>query len=552
MSLWERIDSALVVSHAPNRLDNHELRAIPVRDRQWGTAAYGVFWMGAISAAGAWIATPLTSGLGVWSGVFAMFGGMILSSIGLAVNSRAGAVYRIPYPVFCRSCFGVYGAYWPVFCRLLVTLAFAAIGVATAAQLLSVMFTCISPNWEKIPNHMGVDSILTSGDMISFLIFWLVLCLFSAVPVPRWRFFVYIKIVIYWAATLGLLGWVLHQTGGAGPILSYPASVTGSKYAWTMVQFVFYFLNQSSSYISNAADFSRYATKPRDPLVGHLITFPIANLVNTIVGFIILGSSVPLFGEAQWNPGTFLKMFLEQNYTPGGRAAMFFISFALLLSQIVSSALENNLPGAFDMMGLFPRYINLRRSFFLVLISAWILQPWYLLGSASVFISFISGFSTFLSAIIGVQLAQYYVIARGHLDMEALFSADPGGPYYFWWGVNWRAFAAYVLGVAPNFYGFLGQMGVSVPTSVTHLQYFSCILGIGVSFIFFLAFTFLFPPKNSLPRPAKWMEPEDFIDPTDPWLCQDPAERASIQNELSGMQGVGTDGSLFIESKTLK
>ncbi|CAK7220270.1 hypothetical protein SCUCBS95973_004102 [Sporothrix curviconia] len=440
MSLWKRIDSALVVSHAPNRLDNNELRAIPVRDRQWGTAAYGVFWMGAISAAGAWIATPLTSGLGVWSGVFAMFGGMILSSIGLAVNSRAGAVYRIPYPVFCRSCFGVYGAYWPIFCRLLVTLAFAAIGVATAAQLLRI-----------------------------------VLCLFSAVPIPRWRYFVYMKIVIYWAATFGLLGWVLHQTGGAGPILSYPASVTGSEYAWTMVQFVFYFLNQSSSYISNAADFSRYATKPRDPLLGHLITFPIANLVNTIVGFIILGSSVPLFGE-----------------------------------------------------------------------------PWYLLGSAAIFISFISGFSTFLSAIIGVQLAQYYVIARGHLDMEALFSADPSGPYYFWRGVNWRAFAAYILGVAPNFYGFLGQMGVSVPTSVTHLQYFSCIIGIGVSFIFFLAFTFMFPPKNGLPRPEKWMEPEDFIDSTDPWLCQDPSDRASVQNGLSEVQGIGTDGSLFIDSKTLK
>lgn len=63
------------------------------------------------------------------------------------------------------------------------------------------------------------------------------------------------------------------------------------------MEFVFYFLNQSSSYISNAADFSRSATKPRDPLIGHLITFPIANLVNTIVGFIILGSSVILFGE---------------------------------------------------------------------------------------------------------------------------------------------------------------------------------------------------------------------------------------------------------------
>lgn len=92
--------------------------------------------MGAISAAGAWIATPLTSGLGVWPAVFALFAGMILSSIGLAVNGRAGAVYHIPYPVICRSCFGIYGAYWPMFCRVLVTLAFNAIGMATAAQLI--------------------------------------------------------------------------------------------------------------------------------------------------------------------------------------------------------------------------------------------------------------------------------------------------------------------------------------------------------------------------------------------------------------------------------
>lgn len=117
-------------------LDNPDLRPIPVEERQWGVVTYGTFWMGAISAAGAWIATPLTSGLGVWPSVFAMFAGMILSGIGLAFNGRAGAVYHIPYPVICRSCFGIYGAYWPMFCRVLVTLAFAATGMATAAQLI--------------------------------------------------------------------------------------------------------------------------------------------------------------------------------------------------------------------------------------------------------------------------------------------------------------------------------------------------------------------------------------------------------------------------------
>jgi NCS1 family nucleobase:cation symporter-1 len=136
MILRQRIIKVLEVSQNANLLDNLDLRPIPVKDRQWGIVTYGVFWMGAISAAGAWISTPLTSGLNVWSGVFAMFGGMILSSIGLALNGRAGGVYRIAYPVICRSCFGVYGAYWPMFCRVLVTLAFSAIGIATAAQLL--------------------------------------------------------------------------------------------------------------------------------------------------------------------------------------------------------------------------------------------------------------------------------------------------------------------------------------------------------------------------------------------------------------------------------
>lgn len=137
----------------------------------------------------------------------------------------------------------------------------------------------------------------------------ILLALFSAVPLPKWRYFIFAKIIIYWMAAFGMLGWVLHRTGGAGPILSYPSSVTGSDYSWTVVQFVFYFLNQSSSYISNAADFSRSATKPRDPLIGHLITFPIANLVNTIVGLMILGSSVPLFGKVD-SPSPILVLVL--------------------------------------------------------------------------------------------------------------------------------------------------------------------------------------------------------------------------------------------------
>jgi len=43
-------------------------------------------------------------------------------------------------------------------------------------------------------------------------------------------------------------------------------------------------------------------------------------------------------------------------------------------------------------------------------------------------------------------------------------------------GWNWRAYLAYVVGLAPNFYGFLDNMGVGIvsPLGVTRAYYCRC------------------------------------------------------------------------------
>ena len=103
--------------------------------------------------------------------------------------------------------------------------------------------------------------------------------------------------------------------------------------------------------------------------------------------------------------------------------------------------------------------------------------------------------------------------------MEALYDDRKDGPYYYWRGFNWRAFAAYVLGIIPNFWGFLGDLGVSVTEATTHMEYFSCIIGMVVSFFFYWAFTHFFSPKNGIAFSLKeWKEPKDYIDPRDPFL----------------------------------
>lgn len=63
-----------------------------------------------------------------------------------------------------------------------------------------------------------------------------------------------------------------------------------------------------------------------------------------------------------------------------------------------------------------------RTGFFICDIVSFLINPWYLLGSASIFVSFLASYQIFLSAITGVLLCNYYIVTRGHIDIPAAYS----------------------------------------------------------------------------------------------------------------------------------
>lgn len=97
---------------------------------------YFSFWFSATATTANWYAasTGLTAGLSVWESVGCTLAGQILAGVLLALNGRAGAVYRIPFPVFCRSSFGVYGAYWPTFNRAVMSIVWNGVTTVQGAQ----------------------------------------------------------------------------------------------------------------------------------------------------------------------------------------------------------------------------------------------------------------------------------------------------------------------------------------------------------------------------------------------------------------------------------
>ncbi|KAF4635571.1 hypothetical protein G7Y89_g2522 [Cudoniella acicularis] len=101
----------------------------------------------------------------------------------------------------------------------------------------------------------------------------------------------------------------------------------------------------------------------------------------------------------------------------------------------------------------------LTNGFFICAVISFAINPWYLLGSASIFISFLASYQIFLSAITGVLLCHYYIVSRGYLEIGDLYTSRKDGVYHYFYGWNWRAYLTYIIGIAPNFYGFLNNMG---------------------------------------------------------------------------------------------
>ena len=70
------------------------------------------------------------------------------------------------------------------------------------------------------------------------------------------------------------------------------------------------------------------------------------------------------------------------------------------------------------------------------------------MGSAGIFLNVINAFNIFLLSNCGILVADYFFVVKGQVDADCLYDRRPDGPYYFWRGLNWRAFLAYTVAIA--------------------------------------------------------------------------------------------------------
>lgn len=107
--------------------------------------------------------------------------------------------------------------------------------------------------------------------------------------------------------------------------------------------------------------------------------------------------------------------------------------------------------------------------------------------------------------------------SKGYLKIKELYWARKRSPYFYAFGFNWRAYAAYISGILINIVGFVGAIGVEVPIGAQYIYNLNFFCG----FIIASGTYYLLCRLSPVPATSDtWMEVGDEI--VNPSLAYEP------------------------------
>ena len=188
----------------------------------------------------------------------------------------------------------------------------------------------------------------------------------------------------------------------------------------------------------NIPDFTRFARSQRDQIVGQAIGLPPMMGLIALASVITTSATVVIYGRAIWDPVAL-----------AGTMAGPFVLLGLIVITIdtVSCNIAANLvSSAYDFSSLWPAKISYRTGGMITATIGVLIMPWKLLATTGGYIfTWLAGYSALLGPIAGIMIADYWLIRRTRLDVDALYRAD--GAYAYRRGWNPAALAAFAAGV---------------------------------------------------------------------------------------------------------
>ncbi len=290
------------------RLTNDDLA--PLKDQRWG-GSYNIFafWMSDVHSVGGYVTAGslfALGGLASWQVLVSLLAGITIVYFFCNLVAKPSQVTGVPYPVICRSVFGVLGANIPAIIRGLIAVAWYGIQTFLASAALDVVLIKLFPSLAPyaVVEDYGFAGLSALG-WVSFLTLWVLqACVFWRGMESIRRFIDFCGPPAVYVVMFLLCGYLISKAGWSAIDLNLgTVTHTGLDALPVMLGAIALVVSYFSGPMLNFGDFSRYgrsfAAVKRG---GNFLGLPVNFLVFSLLVVITASLTLPVYGELITDP----------------------------------------------------------------------------------------------------------------------------------------------------------------------------------------------------------------------------------------------------------
>ena len=455
------------------RLANEDLA--PLEKQTWGTYNIFAFWMSDVHSVGGYVTAGSLFALGLNAiQVFAaLIIGIVIVQFFCNLVAKPSQVAGVPYPVISRASFGVLGANIPAIIRGLIAVAWYGVQTFLAATSLNIVFMKLFPAtipYADVEQHGFLG--LSYLGYLSFAILWVVQAAVFWRGMDSIRKFIDFCGPAVYAVMIILCGYMLFKADFDVSLSLSDKDLTG----WAQVSAILGAIALVVSYFSgpmlNFGDFARYGKSFETVKKGNFWGLPINFIVFSLLVVLTASATVPVFGELITDPvHTVQKIDTYFAVLLGG--------LTFVIATVGINIVANFISPAFDFSHVNPQKISWRMGGMIAAVGSILLMPWKWYADPEAIFWTLGLLGALIGPLFGILIADYYAVRKQKVDVDALFTMEEDGEYFYQRGYNPAAVKAVI------FSGAISIASVVIPKlsgELSWLPQYSWFLGCAVGY----------------------------------------------------------------------
>ncbi len=413
-----------------SRLTNDDLA--PLRDQNWTWYNIFAFWMSDVHSVGGYVTAGSLFALGLtsWQVFICLIVGISIVLFFANLVAKPSQRTGVPFPVICRSVFGVVGANIPAIIRGLIAVAWYGIQTYLASSALDILVVRLWPGlaeYGDVTQHGFLG--LSFLGYATFAILWVLQAAVFWTGMDTIRKFIDFCGPAVYVVMFLLCGYLLVKADFNVDLDLSDQHLTGGAVISTMCAATALVVSYFSGPMLNFGDFSRYCKTFKGVKKGNFWGLPVNFTMFSVLTVLTAAATLPVYGE----------LITDPVQTVGKIDNTFAIVLAALTfttATIGINIVANFVSPAFDFSHVSPQRISWRTGGMIAAVGSVLITPWNLYKNPDTIHYTLDTLGAFIGPLFGVLICHYYLVHRQKVAVDDLFTMDESGVYHYRKGFN--------------------------------------------------------------------------------------------------------------------